>query len=247
MSSRGVRRIKSFNLEPGTILADKYEVVKLLGRGWEGEVYRVRELSLGIERAAKLFFPQRNRRNKAVRFYARKLHKLRDCPILIQYHTREVVDYDDTPVTVLVSEYVEGRLLEKHLKGRPGKRMAPFEALHLLHALACGVDKIHKAKEYHGDLHSENVIVRRRGIYFSVKLVDMYDWGPPSAENIQDDVVNLVQLFHECVGGARWYSRQPQYVKDICCGLKKTLILKKFRTAGQLRRYLETMELDQAP
>jgi hypothetical protein len=29
--------------------------------------------------------------------------------------------------------------------------------------------------------------------------------------------------------------------------LKKTLILKKFRTAGQLRRYLETMKWEENP
>lgn len=54
----------SFNLQPGRILAKKYEVIAKLGAGWEGEVYRIRELNTGIERAAKLFFPDRNIKNK---------------------------------------------------------------------------------------------------------------------------------------------------------------------------------------
>ena len=41
-----------FGFEPGTILAEKYEVLALLGSGWEGEVYRVCELRTDIERAA---------------------------------------------------------------------------------------------------------------------------------------------------------------------------------------------------
>jgi hypothetical protein len=34
-------------------------------------------------------------------------------------------------------------------------------------------------------------------------------------------------------------------VKAICRGLKRTLILKYFRSAGQLREHLETMEWQQ--
>lgn len=52
--------IKSFALASGEILAGKYEVRMRLGRGWEGEVYQIRELATGIDRAAKLFFPRRN-------------------------------------------------------------------------------------------------------------------------------------------------------------------------------------------
>ena len=45
--------IQTFDLAPGRTLARKYEVVSRLGGGWEGEVYRIREKSTGIERAAK--------------------------------------------------------------------------------------------------------------------------------------------------------------------------------------------------
>ena len=49
-------RIEGFDFEPGEVFADKYEVLSLLGSGWEGEVYRVREMSTGVERAAKFFY-----------------------------------------------------------------------------------------------------------------------------------------------------------------------------------------------
>ena len=60
------KSIDSFDLKPGRILARKYEVVARLGGGWEGEVYHVRELLTGIERAAKFFFPRRNVKDRAV-------------------------------------------------------------------------------------------------------------------------------------------------------------------------------------
>ncbi len=236
--------IQGFNFKPGRILAKKYEVISFLGGGWEGEVYKVREVATGIERAVKLFFPHRNQGNRTAKFYAKKLHKLRHCTILIQYHTQEMLTFKRHSILFLVSEFVEGELLNTFLAKQPGKRLQPFEALHLLHTLATGVEQIHEAKEYHGDLHDENIIIRRQGLQFKVKLVDMYNWGKPSGQNILDDVCDLVRVFYDTLGGARYYAKHPQYVKDICCGLKRTLISGKFRTAGQLRSYLENFIWD---
>jgi len=238
------RRITSFGFQPGQILADKYEIISQIGNGWEGEVYLLKECSTGIEHAAKFWYPHRNLSNRAVRFYARKLHKLRHCPILIQYHTQETILFDEIPVRFLVSEYVEDELLSHFLARQPGKRVPVFQGLHLLHALASGIEKIHNLREYHGDLHDENVIVRRYGLSFDLKLVDMYHWGPARPQNIQEDVCNLIRIFYDAIGGAGHYAKQPPEAKSICCGLKRTLILKKFRTAGQLRQHLETMQWD---
>lgn len=235
-------QIESFNFSPGRILLRKYEVMSRLGAGWEGEVFKVREIPTGIERAAKFFFPHRNPRDRTSRFYAKKLYKLRHCPIVIQYHTRETITYRKHPITFLVSDFVEGELLRDFLKRQPGKRLRPFAALHLLHSLASGVEYIHDLGEYHGDIHDENIIVNRYGLGFEVKLVDMFHWGPPTAANTQEDVFDLIRIFYDMLGGANHYARLPPEIKYICSGLKRTLILKKYRTAGQLRQYLETME-----
>lgn len=233
--------VESFDLEPGDILVRHFEVIGKLGGGWEGEVYRVREIGTGIDRAAKLFFPHRNVRNQTARFYAKKLHKLRHCPILIQYYSQDEFMLRGHPITVMISEYVEGEPLARFLKNQPGQRLSPFQALHLLHTLAEGVAPIHQSREYHGDLHSENVLVRRRALGFELKLLDLFHLGPSSAANIAEDVIDLVRLFYEATGGRKHYARQPPEVKEIVCGLKRSLILKKFRTAGQLRDYLRNM------
>ena len=232
--------IDSFDLKPGRMLAGKYEVMQALGSGWEGEVFMVCEHPTGIERAVKLFYPQRNPRDRIANFYARKLHKLRKCPIVIHYHTRETIQYRNTPITLLVSEFVEGELLEDFLKRQPGKRLNAFQAVHLLHALAKGIECIHAMKEYHGDLHTGNIIVQRFGLHFDLKLLDFYHWGAPKPENVHDDVVDLVKILYEAIGGQKHYGRQPREIKSICRGLKRTLILKQFRSAGKLREHLET-------
>ncbi len=242
--TRRARRpeIDAFNLYEGQSLAGKYQVLSRLGEGWEGEVYLVRERITGVERAIKLFFPHRNERDKTFRFYARKLHKLRHCPIVIQYHGQDRLFFRNLPITALVSEYVDGQLLSAFLAQQPGKRLQPFQAVHLLHALAAGMEAVHAMGEYHGDLHSQNIIVERYGLGFDLKLLDLFHWRSPMTENIQEDVVDLVKIFYEALGGKKHYAKLPAEVKAICCGLKRTLILKKFRTAGKLRTYLEDLQ-----
>ncbi|GMR20068.1 MAG: Dot/Icm T4SS effector protein kinase CoxK1 [Gammaproteobacteria bacterium] len=233
--------IDTFGFRPGRVLARKYEVLSLLGAGWEGEVYKIREVTTGIERAAKFFFPIRNLRDKSSKFYAKKLHKLRHCPILIQYHHQDSITFKGSIITFLVSDYVEGELLSEYVSHQSGKRVSMFEGLHILYTLTQGMECIHQGREFHGDLHDNNIIIKRHGIGFDIKLLDLYRLGPSGATGINNDVCELIRIFYDILGGQKHYAKHPKIVKDICCGLKRTLILKKFRTAGRLRKYLETL------
>ena len=228
-----------FDLQSGRTVARKYEVVCFLGAGWEGEVYKIRERSTDIERAAKLFYPERNVRNKAANLYARKLHKLRDCPVVIQYHFQESIVLRGTPITVLISDYVEGELLESYIRRIPGKRLPLFQGIHLLHAMASGLESIHLAGEYHGDLHSENVIIRGLGLSYELKFLDFFHYGKTSREVRDDDTCNAIRIFYDAIGGSRHYRKHPKEIRQICCGLKRSLIVRKFRSASALRAHLE--------
>ncbi len=233
--------VKAFNFPTGRTLAKKYEVVSKLGGGWEGEVYLLREHSTGIERAAKFFFPQRNKRNKSLNFYAKKLHKLRACPALIQYHTQETIHYGGEDISFLISDYVEGEILQEFLADQPRGRLDVFQGLHLLYALTLAMEGVHQLNDYHGDLHPGNIIVRRRGLGFEIKLLDFFHWGKPSAFNLQDDILDVIRIFYDAIGGQTRYAKQPAEVKGIVLGLKSSLILKKFRTITHLRAHLENL------
>ena len=235
-------RIEKIEIQEGDKLSNKFTFVRKLGEGWEGSVFVVRESGTGIERVAKIFYPHRNKKNSSALFYAKKLHKLRNCSVLIQYLSQDKFVHQGVEMTYLISEYVEGVKLEDFLKSQPGKRLHHFQALHLLHALAKGMEEVHLLKEYHGDLHTENIIVQRFGLGFDLKLLDMYHWGKASAENVQHDVNCLIRIFYDSLGGAKFYAKQPQVIKDICCGLRQDLIRSKFRTAGRLRVYLENID-----
>ena len=141
-------------------------------------------------------------------------------------------------------QLVEGEILKDFVKRQRRRRLTVFEGLHLLHQMVLGLEMVHNARDYHGDLHSENVMVSRRGIGFDIKFVDLYRWDCPTGENIREDVYDIIKVFHEVVGGSRHYKNHPPVVKKICRGLKRSLIYKKFRSAGALRIYLENMSWD---
>ena len=231
--------IKAFDFQSGHIIAKKYMVVSQLGAGWEGEVYLTKELETGIDRAAKFFFPHRNRDNLTAKSYAMKLHKVRESPIVIQYHNQEKIRFRDADITCLISEYVEGEQLSEFVEKHSCKRLHPFEALHILYNVALGIESIHNVQEYHGDLHTGNILVSRRGLGFDIKLFDLFDWKDSKKENMKKDICDLVRVFFDCLGGADSYAELPAEIKWICAGLKRSIILKRFKTISQLRQHIE--------
>lgn len=231
-----------FKLRPGRLIGGKYVVEEPLGMGWEGEVYRVTERTTGATRAVKLFYTQRNLRDRRLKRYAQKLERLRHCPVIIQYHHSEPLQVGKEKLTCLVSEFVDGEMLPAYVGRQPGKRLEPFRALALVHAIASGLAQIHDHGEYHGDLHAENVLVKPRGVFFEVKLLDFFDWNASSAEVRRDDVVDLARILFDISGGRQRYSAQPEAIKEVVRGLRRDLILRRFPTMNRLRLWLETFD-----
>lgn len=234
-----MNRIESFDFDQGRLFANKYEIVDQIGYGWEGEVYKIIERPTGIERAAKFLYPQRNMKDRTAIMYAKKLHRLRHCPVIIQYHTRETVTYKRCKVAMLISEYVDGEQLTSFVNRQPGKRLMPFQALHLLHSLVIGLQQIHLLNEYHGDLHEENILVNRFGLGFELKLIDIFQQPGTKKENMKSDILHAINIFHWALGGKKHYAKQPNLVKNICKGLRHDLILQHFPTSAHLREYIE--------
>lgn len=236
-------KFKRFDFPAGKVVAGKYEIERALGSGWEGEVYAIVERSTGIRRAAKFYYPHRDPTGKAAIAYARKLDALRHCPILMQYHHQEIVNYRRRKVVAVISELVEGQKLSEFLAHRHnGRSLNTFEALHILYVLVKGIAPIHARGEYHGDIHDDNIIIRRQGISFEVKLIDFFDLGRPTRSKIHKDVLNLIEVFHSIVGGRDRYAKQPQIVKDIIRGLKDSLILERFQSAADIQQHLESLD-----
>ncbi len=236
-----VQQAPEFNLQPGRVIGGTYVIERLLGSGWEGEVYKVRERRTDAIRAVKVFRPDRNPKDRVLTRYAQKLERLRDCSMVIDYHHTERLRWQNEWLTCMVSEYVEGEVLSRFVRRRGG-RMDHVSALLLIRALATGLSEIHDAGEYHGDLHWGNVLVRRRGLSFEAKVLDFFHWGRPTAAQRRADICELVRILHDVTGGRARYAAQPQVVKDIVRGLRKDRIIERFPTAAAMVRYLNTFD-----
>ena len=87
-------------------------------------------------------------------------------------------------------------------------------------------------------------MVQRRGLGFEVKLIDFFQWNVARPAQLDDDVRGLVEILYTAVGGPKHYAKQPDVIKQIVCGLKYSLIRKRFRNAIQLRDHLEELAWD---
>ncbi len=243
MATEKTRRAEGggfFGFRPGRILDRRYAIGRFIGAGWEGEVYHLTELETGIERVVKFFYPHRHPDPRRSVRLARKLHKLRHCSVVLQYHHQGEIVRHGQKVRYMVSELARGKMLYQLLQEQPGKRFHPFEALHLIHSIAKGVAEIHALREYHGDIHEDNILVERHGLGFRIKLLDLYLHRRDTPDRQKMDVADLCNLLYLLVGGSRAYSRCPRIVKEVVCGRRLETIYRKFPNAGALCQFLQT-------
>lgn len=239
-------KVDSFGFEEGDVIANRFTVLDYLGGGYEGEVYKVLESLTNKERAIKLFYPQRNPKMKVSIRYAKKLDKLRESSIVMDYISHEVIYFDEKKVACIISEFIEGELLGDFIAKQKGKRLGIFPAIHLLYSIVCGVEAIHLEGEYHGDLHVDNIIIKRFGLEFDLKIIDFHHWGDSKKDNRDEDIIKAIRIFYDILGGAKHYPKLPPSIKFIICGLKRSLILSRFRNIYGLRSHLELMDWSDA-
>lgn len=232
----------AIQLNAGRKLGSRYLVESLIGQGSEGAVYSVIDVTTGIRRAAKLFGVHADRRGRLSTRHAQKLNRLRYCHIVLQYLHSETVRIKGRSLTALVSELCEGIPLEKFIAHQPRKRMGTFMALSLMKQLVEGLEEVHLTGEYHADVHSQNIMVQPRGVGFELKLIDFYEWGRTTKAKQQQDILDVIRVLHEMLGGRSAYRHLPDEVKYIMAGLQTKHILKRFPTMTDLNGYLSTFE-----
>ncbi len=235
-----------FNLEPGMLIANRYVIDEVLGTGYEGEVYSVTEILTQKKRAIKLFYSNRNPQFKVSIKNANKLEKLKDSPIVMDYYSHEILTLYDERIACLTVELIHGESLDYFVKKHKNKRLAIFPAIHLLYSIVCGVESIHHSGEYHGDLHTDNIIIKRFGLEFDLKIIDLHHWGDSKKDNRDEDIIKIIKIFYDILGGASRYNKLPKSIKYIICGLKRNIILKRFKTISDLRFHLEIMDWSDA-
>jgi protein kinase-like protein/zinc ribbon protein len=150
---------------PGQIIADRYRIVALAGRGGMGEVYRVEDLKLGQIVAIK-FLPDSLSQDAAAlaRFHA----EVRIARTVSHPNVCRMFDIGDMDgVTFLTMEYVDGEDLSSLVR-RIG-RLSTDKAAEIARQMCAGLAAAHDKGVIHRDLKPANIMLDGAG---KVRITD---------------------------------------------------------------------------
>ncbi|MBK9155664.1 MAG: serine/threonine protein kinase [Chloracidobacterium sp.] len=143
----------------GTVLAGRYRVVGLIGKGGMGEVYKAEDLELEQTVALK-FLPEELAKNQEL--LRRFRGEVRNARQVSHANVCRVFDIGETEgLYYLTMEYVDGDDLSMLLK-RIG-RLPSDKAVEISRQICMGLAAIHKAGILHRDLKPANIIIDSKG------------------------------------------------------------------------------------
>src|SRR6266699_1134248 len=217
---------------PGQILAQRYRVVALAGRGGMGEVYRAEALTLGQVVALK-FLPAALSQDAAAlaRFHA----EVRTARQVSHPNVCRVFDVGEADGTLfLTMEYVDGEDLASVVR-RIG-RLSPDKATEIARQVCAGLAAAHERGVIHRDLKPANVMLDGAGkiritdfglagIAASIKGADVRAGTPAymSPEQLagrdvstKSDIYSLGLILYEILTGKRVFeaSTHPEMMKQ---------------------------------
>lgn len=150
--------------EPGDVIAERYQVVKMLGKGGMGIVYLVNDLKYNQHIALKTLLPQYATNQQAVGRFVREVNAVRQLnhpgivKILKARQYKSLLYY--------TMEYLEGKTVRDYMVKR-GK-LGLGSAVRILSLLCDALEHVHKVT-VHRDISPENIILLPDG---TIKLLD---------------------------------------------------------------------------
>ncbi len=156
-------------LYPGMVVAETYEVERLLGRGGMGEVWLARHLRLtGKQLAIKVLHTQGEVPADALARFKREgeIAARLEHPNIVQ-----VLDFNNLPSgqPFIVMELLKGESLAARLHRGP---LSPDEVSQVMRQVGSALHTAHQAGVVHRDLKPENIFLVPTGLADQVKVLD---------------------------------------------------------------------------
>ncbi|MDZ4797506.1 MAG: serine/threonine-protein kinase [Bryobacteraceae bacterium] len=143
---------------PGTLIAGRYRMIELLGRGGMGEVYRATDLTLAQSVALK-FLPNAADNTRLIERFHNEVRIARQVSHPNVCRVYDIGEAEGMPF--LSMEYVDGEDLSSLLQ-RIG-RLPNDKALDITRRICAGVAAAHERGIIHRDLKPQNIMLNRRG------------------------------------------------------------------------------------
>jgi serine/threonine-protein kinase len=159
MANQTTSEINNGKFVAGTVLANRYRIIGLLGKGGMGEVFKAEDIKLNQTVALK-FLPDKLEKDKAAleRFHA----EVRNARQVSHVNVCRVFDIGEIDGRHFLSmEFIDGDDLSSLLR-RIG-RLPSDKAIEISRQLCFGLAAIHEAGILHRDLKPANVIIDSRG------------------------------------------------------------------------------------
>lgn len=154
---------------PGTTLAGKYRIDRVLGEGGMGIVFEATHLRLQQKVAIKMLLPSVLAHPEFVTRFEREA---RAAATLESPYVAKVLDVDTSPegLPYMVIEYLEGHDLSEELARRG--RLPVEEAVALVMEACVPIAQAHALGIVHRDLKPSNLFLAKKGGQQSLKLLD---------------------------------------------------------------------------
>ncbi len=151
--------IQTGNLVAGTVLAERYRILGLLGKGGMGEVYKAEDIKLNQTVALK-FLPEKLEKDKDA--FDRFISEVRTARQVSHPNVCKVFDISEIEGKHFLSmEFIEGDDLAQLLR-RIG-RLPSDKAAEISRQICFGLHAIHDAGILHRDLKPANIIIDSNG------------------------------------------------------------------------------------
>lgn len=174
------------HLVPGTVLAGRYMLGKVLGHGGFGITYIAWDSKINKTVAIKEYFPNAFStrsagetqvscyNSKAEKFLRQGIEKMLDEARRVSKFSKNenIVDiydfFEENNTAYIVMEYLEGRDLKIYLEENGGK-LTPDKAVELMLPVLNALEDMHKENIIHRDISPDNIFLCESG---KVKLLD---------------------------------------------------------------------------
>jgi serine/threonine-protein kinase len=153
------------DLPSGTLLLDRYRVMRRIGRGGFGSVYLARDTAVNEELVLKILAPRISTDQNAIR---RFIQELRSTRRIAHPNVIRIYDFLEIEGAQAISmEYLASRDLAAILKAEC--RLAPGRGLRIIEQVCEGLAAAHEAGVVHRDIKPGNILVGEADV---VKIVD---------------------------------------------------------------------------